>query len=575
MLSHDKARSFFNVARPALPADTIKKNDAAKLTPLQIILWGFVMATLLVLAWRNWSIPEISWIDQPTYIILSKSLVVGERYGLLYSPRVTEATQFPFGLPLLLVPFGYIVPDNLSGYRILPLLATFLSTSILFWGWSRLAPGLSYWWGLAVCALFAISPLTILYSSQVLSEVVFLPIVLGSVWFVERTVERPMRAWGIWLGILAVLLGFVRTVGWLFLAVLLAYLFWRKGRTIWRQLLLAGFVFCIALGLCVETTSLRYSDLLPGEYVSIGTGIVSRGFAGTNNIAENSTAPGMDMEVSPTPSWPKSYLQLVTGAILFHLDISHILPKRMEEWLQRFLDRSGIPFLRYLPGGVVIAFLGLGMAVWYRRVGVRAFQAVVPIYALVLLLWIWISPRFLYPILPQFILALLLAGNALIQFLVCRMANRTHVMRWTNALTGLVILALVLASLWLNLVAKQNYVDMGDPAKRTEWIRQNTLPNAIVASVYPAIDYLYSGRFYSNLPETLSSPEAFETYLREQNVDYILATAGDEAPAERIKVRSKSIAELPSILNALAKRGILTRRYTWAEGDVGIYQVNR
>ncbi len=198
---------------------------------LQIFIWGAFIILIIGLFLIKFNSFQVGAdVDDATYIILSRSLLHSSNYGLINNPGNPAPGKFPFGYPLILAFVSLLFPANPNSFRIPSLLATLLNVSIVFWGWGWLSKGRSYWWGLSVAALFALSPVTVDLSRRVMSEPVFTTFCLLTIVFTEKLAAGGNKAWGIFLLALVLFLTvFTRTVGFLLLIIVLAYLFWKKG----------------------------------------------------------------------------------------------------------------------------------------------------------------------------------------------------------------------------------------------------------------------------------------------------------------------------------------------------------
>src|SRR5712692_863071 len=94
---------------------------------LQVAGWVLVMLVGLALCLRNYNSFQLgTWRDDAHYIILARSLVESDRFGLINAPGLPDSTQYPFGYPLLLVPLLLLFPDQPDRLKILSLIATLL-----------------------------------------------------------------------------------------------------------------------------------------------------------------------------------------------------------------------------------------------------------------------------------------------------------------------------------------------------------------------------------------------------------------------------------------------------------------
>src|SRR5581483_3816510 len=227
-----------NVLLGTVPAMRERSTTAAP-SGLQIALWVCVLLASLVLFFYKYSEFQIgAYHDDATYIVLAQSLVHSDTYGLIDRPGEPGSTQFPFGFPLLLSPIVRLFPDNLDALRSISFLATLINISLLFWGWHLFSRRRSYWWGLAIAALFGLSPLVVDESRMVMSEPVFLTFCLVALLLAEQAVQhRESAAWTLWMGISLFFVLFIRTIGFTLVIPIFAYLFWKRGLSFLKSLL--------------------------------------------------------------------------------------------------------------------------------------------------------------------------------------------------------------------------------------------------------------------------------------------------------------------------------------------------
>lgn len=549
---------------------SLKSGQLAEPTRLQIILWGAIMAVTLGLLVYDWADYRVGMYgDDSTYVALADSLVLGLPYGTVLDPQNYEPTQFPFVFPMLLAPIRAIAPNALDALRIVPLAATLGFLSVLFWGWHWLGRGLNYWYGLGVTALTAWSPVTILHGFTVMSEAVFMLFCLLWLVWVEHVIEHPTRGWGIVLGVVAVGLVYARTVGWMFFGVGIGYLIWKKRGAVLRELAATAAVMILLAGSVLSTTSVRPLDLVPQEY--------SAQFASVLNILAKRAAqttviprPGSDADGTATAS---RSVKPLTDTLLTHVDIADLLPFQWERALIRATDQAGLTFLRYIPILALILVIGYGTVMWVRQTGVTAFQLVAVTYMVVLLLWIWVGARLVYPIQPQIFVALLvgLAG-------VWR-AITHRILRWNGGWTGQAVAVMVLlilgAWVWLDLKVSPTMFVPDYLLARTAILRANLPTDAIVLSTRAPTDYLYLTQTFVEVPRSFGNPNAIRGYLRRNHIQYVVSPSGVVPPPGGSEdVRIGIGTRFRFAIEPLVQNGTLQEKYLNARADIAIYKVD-
>jgi hypothetical protein len=176
--------------------------------------------------------------DDAMYVILARALASGEGFRYLNLPGAPAATHFPPGYPALLAVVSLVAPafpGNVVVFK--GLNALFLAAAtVLAMRFSRdraLGPG----WALALGALTAVSVPLLVLGSMVLSELLFLALLLGLLPALENLADRPgSAARALLLGAALAACTLVRSHGIVLLpaiaGVLLARRRWRDAVTL-------------------------------------------------------------------------------------------------------------------------------------------------------------------------------------------------------------------------------------------------------------------------------------------------------------------------------------------------------
>ncbi len=171
--------------------------------------------------------------DDSMYVILARSLATGEGYRYLNLPGAPEATHFPPGYPALLALVWRMVPSFPANVTVFKLLnAAFLCASALLVAQlvrERLG---SKAWGVGMGVATAVSVPLLVLVTMVLSEPLFLSLLLASLLLAERLVAgAPSVRAALGLGVLVGCLSLVRTHGVVLIpAVALPLLLQRRWR---------------------------------------------------------------------------------------------------------------------------------------------------------------------------------------------------------------------------------------------------------------------------------------------------------------------------------------------------------
>jgi hypothetical protein len=170
--------------------------------------------------------------DDSIYYVSAKSLADGGGYRIESLPGEPAQTKYPPLYPLLLSIAWRINPEFPSNLGLAAWLSWLALPAVLFLMLKSL-PG----WGLSgarmwlVMALFAFNPYVVLFSTQLLSEMLFLALVLASMLWVDRSLEaKSSTAWAAAAGLAGGLAYLARSAGIVLLAAVVLYLVIRKQR---------------------------------------------------------------------------------------------------------------------------------------------------------------------------------------------------------------------------------------------------------------------------------------------------------------------------------------------------------
>ncbi|MCX5786430.1 MAG: glycosyltransferase family 39 protein [Elusimicrobia bacterium] len=392
--------------------------------------------------------------DDAYYIIGAKSLWLG-RYADLSAPAMPVFNKFGIGYPLFLAPFVKLFAPHWNWLKWVSV-GLSLASLLVF---SRLAclfltPGAAA----VALALLAFNPVFSIYSGAVMTEPLFILLVLNTFLLLERVLNGSAGKGGVLLGLILGWACLTRPVGALLVFSVAVTLFLAKK---WRPLILSS---GISLGIwgaqslrnyfLTRTSSAYFSfwrDLLP--YLS-----------NFKNLSENA------IRVIHT--------FLVDGLLGIRLP--------------------------YEPWAVI---LSLGLACLCLGIAIRGlFRALAPdfprrhlafsiglfclTYLILHVLWTAITPRFVLPILPFLIL---FAVRALLG------QQEARSQRWRLFLSAGLCLSLFGTYTYRHawelgaICAGVRPADLTFPVKALEWLKSNTAQDAVILGKSPLI-YLETGR---------------------------------------------------------------------------------
>lgn len=561
------------------------KSNEQRPTRLHIALWVGIMLLLLFLVFFDWNGYQVGTHgDDSSYISMADSLVRGVPYGMLLKPNEDEPTQYPFFVPSLLVPLRVAFPESLDAMRFLPLVTTFLAMTLLFWRWRYIGRGLSYNWAVLMVALTALSPLTVLHARTVRSEPVFLLLLIVMTILVERIVARPSRRWGIWFGIMCIVVAYTRTIGWVLIGAWGLYLFWKLGRQVWRQFALAVAAGAALLVFIVATTSVQPADFLPQEYIEQFGGYLNnqsktRPQQAVVDVADtDGTAPvGPVVVVTDLREQPRSrnYFESIGRAVLLHMDFADKLPYQMEYAVMYWTTATGLTFLRYVPAVIGLILGAVGALVWLRVAGVTAFQILLPPYFLAVVLWLWNGPRFFYPIQAHIFLLVLLGVYGTVGWLGARIRRPTLTAQGTRAAVLGVTALVAVVWIWLDLRFQRTMLLPGDQYARAAIIEEYVPADAIVVSSRAPTDRLYARRDFRDILQRLRTAQQLQAYLQRQNATYIVTHAGLKPSGTNSNLRVGAVRNFVSALQPLIDAQVLELKYMRVQDDFAIYRIKQ
>lgn len=498
-----------------------------------------------------------SFHDDAKYVLLARSLVEADSYGVHIGP-VPLPNAYPFGFPLLLLPLIRACPDQLDCLTLLPLAATLINVTLLYWGWPILSRTSSRWWALAVAASYALHPWVLVQTNMVLSEPVFTTFVLAALLATERgmRVTPPRTAGLVVVGWLLAWVPFTRTAGAVLGPVIALRTMWPLSRDgVRRGTALAAGVLLLLVPV-LAFTSLSLTDLLPQRYLEAFVQPSLRGHDRSEDSLATRALRGLD-------AYASEYVR------------QSVLPFGGGERERAFGQRLGIADLPRVIGfcvtGIVLigAFAHPGLAP-----SVLLFEMA---YAPVPLLWYARHTRLLYPIQPLLCFQLLLGMRALFRVVMPRQrATRLGISAPDLAVTGLAVAlaALSIVRSWEPHARSTQHTR--DYRVGTTWLRAHTPTDAIVAAEEPATIHVYTQR--ATIPQPpVRSVEELRTFLTGYGVDYLLIGPWGEWRADgQPRYTAETERNFLPLVQDLVRRGELTLVYDSEPRErVQVYRVEQ
>ncbi|MBS0265728.1 MAG: hypothetical protein JSS02_27605, partial [Planctomycetes bacterium] len=403
--------------------------------------------------------------DDGIYAVTAKSLAETGEYRIISLPDEPVQQKYPVVFPAILSVIWRVWPDFPA--NIVPMKCVSLLAGAVFLALSyrvlREVSGISPRAAVVMVTICALAPATAELANSVMSELVFGVFSLLALLLVERAL-RPSASpwWGVASGLLAATAWWTRSVGIALVVALLVGLVWRRKGRVALQ---------VALGIVLVVIPIKLWEAPASQVDRAYEYYVGYGDWFRHAIAD--VGPRFLVWV-PIKNLGSTFAGLSGTLVPSQIDA---LPEGpFIEWPLLGVLLAGIV-------GVLLAIVGLAGRVWSKTPDIWALYLVC--YLLVILYWPFPSPpRFFVPVLP-----LVLA------------ASRLGMVRtgWFQSpaiglpLAGLgAVLVLVLAGF----SAVDQIVTARAPVRteRYRWIRENSQPEDVVASLDDPKCFLYTGR---------------------------------------------------------------------------------
>ena len=451
---------------------------------------GWVVAAvalaIAVLAIPNWPVGVFQ--DDGIYVVLGKALASGEGYRYLNLPGAPYATHYPPGYPLLLALLWKVAPEfpqNVSvftfanaGFLALAAYATYRFAS------DRLK--LSALGSAAVALAGSVSIPAIIFGVFVLSEPMFMALVILVLIVAERAADRGDWRDAVLAGLAGGALAMVRTTGMFVLPALAIVLVGRRRFLAAAATLVAGAIFIVPWNLWVDAHATAVAPVLVGKYGPYNTWL-------TDAIRAHGFPWVWDVIVRNVRALYGMAWVMVTGG-------------------------PGSAGLLHVPAAAGVgALLAIGTVRLCRRAPVTAWYLAA--YMALILIWPFEPTRFVWALLPIFAAIFALGVSTIVDH------DPVQPLARIGRVVALAASALLVVGFGLYNVTgvRQGWRDAVPrvtAARATpvvEWVRANTKPSDIIAMEDDPLVYLYTGR--RGVPVGTFTPEE---YLEEQT--YAFAT---------------------------------------------------
>ena len=449
-------------------------------------LVAVVALAIALVAVPNW--PAGVFQDDGIYVILGKALASGEGYRYLNLPGAPYATHYPPGYPLFLAALWKLSPEfpqNVATFTFAN--AAFLSFAAFgTFAFARARLGLSALGSALVAIAGTVSVPAIIFGVFVLSEPMFMALLLPLLIYAERQAEDCGSREALFVGLAAGALAMVRTNGMFVVPAFALVLVLRRRFMPAVVAVAAAAVFLVPWKLWVAAHGAEIPPILLGKYGPYDAWL-------TNAIRENGLPFVWDVIVRN--------VRALYGML----------------WVM-FLGGPGAPNVLRTPVAVASASV-LAVGAWQlaRRAPVTSWFLAA--YLALVLIWPFEPTRFIWALLPIFAAMLALGVQFVIAY-VPRSSIATYARMGALAACAALIAGFGLYNVngvrqgWRDSVPK---FTAGRATPVVDWVRASTKPTDVIAMEDDALVYLYTGR--RTIPVGTFTPEE---YLHEQT--YAFAT---------------------------------------------------
>jgi hypothetical protein len=417
-----------------------------------------LVAILTIAPW-----PVGAFEDDAIYTVLAKSLATGAGYRMINLPGAPHATHYPPGYPLVLALLWRVYPtfpDNIVLFKFANAAFLALAASFTF-RFARIRLALSRPIAATVAIVGTLSIVVLLVTGVVLSEPLFMALLLGALSLTESSAESGHLGRAFTSGLLLGALALVRTLGAVAIPAALLVMLLRRHYKAAVALGVAAALLLVPWQLWVQAYQYEIPTLLTGKYGAYGPWLADAYREGGSAFARAVVAINARrlegvfgyVFMPVTPAWPR----LLTFVALAGLTVAGLL---------RIVRRNP----------VTTGFVALYMAV--------------------VLLWPFEPDRFLLAIWP--VLALLSAVAIRDLWRWSPSATLRRVMRAVPLVaSAVVVIGFTVYNVrgyrhqWWASVQR----DAGRDAKPiAEWVVRHTAMTDVLSTEHDLIVYLYTGR---------------------------------------------------------------------------------
>lgn len=465
--------------------------------------------------------------DSARYIIWAQSLSSFDGFHDTTSPEATRYVVHAPLYPILLAPLGWLFSNIVIPAKILTMLYAVVLI-VLFYLWAGRHIGCHA--ALAGSFFLAFNALTLVLSSQVLSDVPFAVAVVALVLIAERMEADPAsRGLALWFAVILTAAIFSREIGLTLLASAIVYLFLRKRY--------------FALLLACSLPVFFYLSWYYRNEVYIA-GIENPGLRNMKLFLNHSITPEDSSIVEEFLARIRInllvYAEMAKGLILFPQFLTRSSPVVLDSDAVMALMSRILTYAKYPLIVVQYGLVGWGI-VLKRRDGVSLFVALFFVFYFTLILLYPINDvRFLYPLLAPALYFAVAGGHALYDRL--RSSWKLN-LSLPGIAFGTFILLAVPTLTWLSdfMVHGARHARQWDQSSThqasrheipelymksgsrvAQWITDHSRPTAMVLTRWKELTFWLDGRSVLECGPSVSFSE-FEAVIRDYNIDFIVS----------------------------------------------------
>lgn len=470
--------------------------------------------------------------DSAIFCILAQSILKGN-YLLVSEPNPQPYFTFPPLLSLqlagLMALFGNTDPQSMQwvfkGYIDL----LFLASLPLFYVWVRQM--LFRRDAMLLTPLVGLNPIIFKYSSDILSDTpywAFSILALFAAWQFQKSNEskdRKLLRWFLLTVLMIILCALTRQIGMALVVSFLGVLAFRKQ---WKLLLTAAVLFIITVGGWQS-----YEHFYRSSHRS---DISSLNQQGVQQVLDKSPIKleyvkhflidrPVDLDQNRLQTSPTVLLQNAADRVRAYTEMSldQLLPYVKVKW-----DGEKVNLTHFV--GFMLLFGLLFLVGLWRLFRLFSFGGLyLSVYMGVLMVYPYISPRFLLPVFPVILVCTYLGLLTVRDWAVAKQPSLQAPARLVVPIFLLLALAghLPTTIRWVNAGYQLKAANQGPSLRRGNkayyetllWLKRNTPENSLIISRKPPVTYFYSGRRSTAFPFTAHEDKLF-AYIQEKRQRY-------------------------------------------------------